>query len=170
MGNVYGCTLRAYFGKPNAQACPPVGSAAGETVEGFIRKSDLSCSAVHDGYIRLPYDFPPSHTFRIDIHATAGGTCTLRTYDGVSQQCIFASEVTPNPQNRGIVSMRADVMTGPGCSFPPCNIPPIMWPVDGNNQVTNQHQDVDSRASGSDYNDAVPIWIPVYTGTYSKSL
>jgi hypothetical protein len=85
-------------------------------------------------------------------------------YDWQSQSCINQA-VSPNPQNRGVVAMRVDVMAGQSCGSPPCNVPPVMWPVNGSNQITNQYQDVDSRVTGSVYGNSVPAWGPTQEGS-----
>jgi hypothetical protein len=156
--------------KPAADqlTCPPVGSAGGETVEGFVKNETTGCTATHDGYIRKTYGNPPIHKYRLDVHATSAGGCTLRRLADDNQSCIVNTAVTPNPQQRGIVAMKAEILVGPDCvspATPPCSIAPTMWPVNGSNQTTNQDQDVDSRVSGSVYNNNVPIWTIVNYGT-----
>jgi hypothetical protein len=144
--------------------CPHIPAGGGETVEGFFAKSDGSCTVPDGGYIKRTTGYPAVPQYRIDIHATTGGTCTKRAFDGTLGTCVNQN-VSPNPENRGVFTMRADVMAGQSCTSPPCNISPVMYPVDASNQWTDQNQDVDSRVSGSVYNNSVPIWRPLQTGS-----
>jgi hypothetical protein len=132
--------------------CPSMPSGGGETIEAYAEKTG-SCTISPGSYIRggTPY--------RLDIHATTGGTCTTRVWDWHIPACVISGI-----QNRGVASLRVDIISGPAGPPYPYNAPPTLFPVDGNGQITIQDQDVDSRSPGAIYNNASINWTPIYYG------
>jgi hypothetical protein len=138
------------------QACPPIASGGGETVEGFIKRSTgPACTVTNSSYIRR------FGSYKMDVHATTGGNCTLR-HPELNGSC-----TVDGVQLRGVSGMRVDAVAGPAGPPYAHNIPPTMFPDNGFGQRTYEDQDVDSRIAGSILYNTTPTWYPGYNGQWT---
>src|SRR5215510_5075237 len=131
-----------------AQACPPIPSGGGESLEGFVVKSDNSCQAAPATYVVR------GNQYTLHTKATADGSCTLRAYDTQTQQCVITAV-----QQRGVSGTYVSVVLpiNPGAYA----IGPI-YPVNAQGMSEIRHE-MDSRIP----NTTVPpgrTWSAFYEG------
>jgi hypothetical protein len=132
-----------------AQTCDNIPSQGGQTNDGFMKKSDSSCTVTSGGYVVV------SQQYRVDEHATATGSCTVRAYDPYLPGCVVL-EV----QDRGVYAVTATIASG----TPNGPYGRSMYPADGANQQIVV-QDFDTRVDPVVTPPGLATWTPLAEGT-----
>ena len=129
-----------------AQICPPITTVPGsESVEGFIAKSDNSCTVSSNTYVVT------SNQYRIHTRATAYGTCVVQNYDQFFN-CHTASTELHRVANINVRAIQGNSNLSLG----------TIQPVNASSQY-QPRQEVDSRIA----NTTVPggiNWTPFLEG------
>jgi hypothetical protein len=137
--------------RPCAQgACANQPSGGGQSAEGFVQKSDGSCSAAPNGYVKI------GTTYRLDAAATAFGECQIRLYEctalPLSCSCNDKDIQLRGTQGVAIAEYNAS-------AFSPLSVGPIYPKKPGTTSGTEIRQAMDSRISGTTIPDG-RNWTP----------
>lgn len=111
---VASCLIVGVPSAVTAQTCNNIPSGGGQSIEGFVKLADGTCTVAQDTYVvRLK-------TYRLDSLATANGSCTLRNMVCSPLPCECQETGT---EQRGVGSTR--IQQTAGGPNPPYNVGPL---------------------------------------------